>query len=399
MATVHLSVMDHGEGFLIALRQALLDFEKMHHAKVEVEVIPWRGAWNRIVQIGLYKSGPELSEVGTSWVGDLVGMNSLRQFPSAQVNLTGGPGVFLPPSWRSAILQGSLDAAQEGSAWAIPWTIDPRLLYFRTDRLLAAGIDASTAFATPHALAQTLERLEASGDPMPWAVPSKRSRISLHNMASFVWAAGGGFLTPDLRSTAFATPESKTGFVQYLQLARFLHENARGIDDNDIDAKFWQGHSAITLSGPWLMNITPATLRNQVERTLSPGVPFVGGTHLVAWQHLREPRLVNELARFLSSPELLTRVFHPAGMLPARPDVLSQAPFDQDPFNPALATRLLGARSFPSFRLWGLVENRLTDAFAFIWDEILTNPDVDIFAVVSNFLDPLARKLDLTLSD
>jgi hypothetical protein len=62
------------------------------------------------------------------------------------------------------------------------------------------------------------------------------------------------------------------------------------------------------------------------------------------------------------------------------------------------AEGLKTGRAFPTFSLWGLVENKLAEAFTAIWADILLNPTADIHAIVDQHLIEAAQRLNSTLA-
>ena len=107
--------------------------------------------------------------------------------------------------------------------WAVPWWADTRVIYYRRDLWAQAGVDMTqAAFDTPEHLTQTLGQLQAAGVPIPWVVPTHQSRMTVHNVAGWVWGAGGDFVADDGRHVVFEQPEAQAGICAYLDLARFL---------------------------------------------------------------------------------------------------------------------------------------------------------------------------------
>ena len=78
--------------------------------------------------------------------------------------------------------------------------------------------------------------------------------------------------------------------------------------------------------------------------------------------------------------------------------MLAREPFNSDPFYQMAAEGLKVGRAFPTFPLWGLVENKLTEAFTAIWDDILARPEADIHAIVDDQLNDTAQRLSSTLA-
>jgi hypothetical protein len=47
--------------------------------------------------------------------------------------------------------------------------------------------------------------------------------------------------------------------------------------------------------------------------------------------------------------------------------------------------------------LWGLVEEKLNDVLSHLWADLLADPRLDLEKAVAEHLEPLARRLNLTL--
>ncbi len=198
----------------------LKEYENKYGAHTQLQKLTWGSAWAELVHYSIYKTAPDVSEVGSTWIGDLIGMNCLRPFTPAEIASFGGAQAFFPSAWNSGV-------SSTGQVWAIPWLIDSRLLYYRRDLLEKAGIDPVTAFQSHAALVNTLQRLSQAGIEMPWASPTHKTRMSLHNVATWIWGAGGDFVSPDGKRTLFNSPEALKGFEQYFELGRFLSPNAK----------------------------------------------------------------------------------------------------------------------------------------------------------------------------
>lgn len=63
------------------LRPLLDQFEIQHKCHVRVNALSWGSAWTDLVKTALYGSGPDVSEIGTTWCASFVAMNALRPLP------------------------------------------------------------------------------------------------------------------------------------------------------------------------------------------------------------------------------------------------------------------------------------------------------------------------------
>jgi multiple sugar transport system substrate-binding protein len=371
----------------------LEQFQAEQHLSVQLHRLSFDTGWSELVKFALYNDGPDLSEIGSAWVGDLVAMNALHPLNAAEIKALGGPAAFVPSAWRGGMLAGS------PQLWAVPWTTGARLLFYRRDLLQRAGVPEATAFQTTEHLAHTLNRLEAAGVKLPWTVPTSLTHTTLLNAASWVWEAGGDFLTPDGRQTLFNHPAARAGLRAYFELGHFLGAEAQGRTASDSDKLFlFADDVGVTLSGPWLFGAERAQEIKDLGVALPPGASYVGGSYLVVWGHSRKKEAALKLIEFLTRREAQVNFSQAVGLLPARLEALASPPFSTDPFWQMAVNGLHTGRSFPVTRSWGLAEDRLTKALSGLWDEFLANPQVDLESALAQRLEPLAKRLDLILS-
>jgi multiple sugar transport system substrate-binding protein len=395
MLEIELSIMGRDAGPVGDIRPLLDQFEKEQHFHVRLTVLSWETAWAELVKVALYGHGPDVSEIGTTWIGNLIAMNTLRPFTPAELNVLGGSAAFLPSSWQSSTVIGEKDVC------AVPWLADSRLIYYRHDLLDKAGVDPATAFNSPRQLALTLGRLSDHGIDLPWVVPSRYSARTLHGIASWVWAAGGDFVTADGKRVIFDQPQARAGMQAYFELYRYLAPEARYLTGSQSDAFFLQRQVAVTITGSWLMlfnrNLNPTAVANW-GLALPPGTPFVGGSNLVVWQHTRHEREALKLVKFLTSKQVQL-IYNPRiGLLPVRLETLAEPSFTDDPVNALMGQVVRAGRSFPSLRAWGLIEDKLSSALTQVWAEILESSAPDIDALLNKYLLPLAEQLNNTLN-
>jgi len=396
MAELELSIMSRGPTTIADLQPLLDQFEAEQRVHVRVRVLNWDTAWADLLKVALYQYGPDVSEIGTTWLSSFVAMDALQPFGGSGTSVAGDPSAFLSSSWQSGMLAQRL--GEPALPWAIPWWADTRIIYYRRDILAQAGVDlVQSAFDSPVHLAQTLGQLQAAGVPIPWVVPTHQSRMTVHNVAGWVWGAGGDFIADDGRHVLFDQAKARTGICAYLDLARFLAEPARGLDDTQSDGLFHQGQAAAVISGPWLLQFASPEVIAQVGMAFPPGIPFVGGSHLVLWKHAVHDAAAVKLIRFLTGQHVQSSFGRRAGLLPTRHDVLSNPPFSDDPLYQVVAQGLRMGRSFPSVPLWGLVEEKLNEVLGHLWADLLADLHLDLGKAVAEHLEPLARRLNLTL--
>ncbi len=376
-----------------AIRPLLNQFEADYGVRVRLRLLSWDTAWSDLVKVALYGDGPDVSEIGSTWLGDLVAMNALRPFAEAEIAALGRPGAFLPSAWQGGRLAG------QNQTWAIPWLAGARLVFWRRPLFAAAGLEPRASFKSAAEIETVLARLAGSGVPVPWTVPTGLTHTSLLNAASWVWAAGGDFVTPDGKRTLFSQPAARAGLRDYFALGHYLAPSVRRLTGLQPDDQFLaQAGTAVTISGSWLFRVLRERgLAGEVGLALPPGASFVGGSHLVIWKHTRHPQAVLDLVNFLSEGRTQIAYGQRVGLLPTRLDALTGEPFAGDDWWQLAIRGLKTGRSFPVTRSWGLMEDRLTRELKALWDEVLVDPELDLEAAIARHLEPLAMRLDLVL--
>jgi multiple sugar transport system substrate-binding protein len=322
-------------------------------------------------------------------------MAALEAFSSRSINAIGGKDTFLPSLWDSSLVFG------QPQIWAIPWLADTRILFFRRDLLQQADIDEDAAFNSPDALENTLLELQKSGIYMPWVIPTGQTRMTIHHIASWIWGAGGNFLSEDGNKALLNEREALDGLTKYFRLARFLATEAQHKDDVESDRLYWSGKAAITMSGTWLLTEkdTPESVRVNTGFISPPGVPFIGGSHLVIWRHSKEKQEASLLIRYLEESDVQMAYSKSLGLLPANLDLISSPTFNDDPQYKRMIERLKVGRSFRSVPLWGMVENRISATLSGLWAAILNNQNADVGEIVKQHITPLNRKINLILQE
>ena len=357
--------------------------------------IPWFGSWKQILQIAAYQKGPDVSEVGNTWLENLEEMHVLRAFEAQEVEALGGSASFLPATWKMY---------EYGRApLSIPWTVDTRLFFYRKDLLAKAGISEVGAFATLESTLETLRSLRESG-VAEYPLGMSTGDIIIHNLASWVWCSGGDFHSPDGRRITLLEPEAREGLLAFFRLHKYLHPEGRRRGSTTNDDLFYQGKIPVLFSGHWNLGV----IRNEVGRSLPevkdnlgialpPGnVSYLGGAHLVVWQHSVYHEENLRLIAYLTSTELLTDMVE-RGIFPARDDILSSPLINNDPLHRLLADCFRRGRTIHTTYRWGAVEVRINEFVLDLFTDLFANPELNLVREMDMRLRALSEKTERTI--
>ena len=393
MEEITFSFHKHGVRSVETLSRLLGEFEQQYGIRVHLEVIPsWMVGWSRLMEIALYHSGPDISEVGDTWVGDLVRMEALRPFKQKEVNEITQGARYFDAVWRSS----TWDEYGTPTVYSMPLVSDVRVVYYRRDLLEKAGVNEATAFEDFAHFEKTLSSLKEKGIPIPLALPTRNSHLTIQYLASWIWGAGGDFLSPDGTSLAFDQPQALEGCKTYFRLVHYLGPEARDLEESGEEVVFGSGKAAILPSGFWILsNELAPEVRKNLGVVPMPGIPFVGGHHVIIWNHSRHEVSAIKLIEFLHT-EAVGKVLYPWFGLPISENGWTDPPFDSELYQ-VFKTSLQKGRGFPTARLWGLVEKRLMDTYSDIWAEVLKAPESQLDTIVETRLNNLAHRLQLSM--
>jgi len=395
MVEIEFSVMEGVEGDVKHLQPLLDAFKKQYNIHVNLTGINWTDGWTEIAKFGIYGHGPDVSSIGTSWIGSLASMQALRPFSSQQVRALGGADAFFESNWRAGLLPN------DPNPWAIPWLGDALVIYFWKDALENIGIrDFRAAFARDAAFVDTLEKLRKNGYEYPLALTITNNSVILQEAAHWVWSAGGDFISPDSKQVIFNKPAALEGFKRYFSLRRFISPASQVTAF--VGDSFMERKAIVHLAGPWLGNIGRVQhpeWGGQLGIAQVPGITFSGGSSFVIWQYSTHHQEAFELVRFLSSQPTRIPASPHSHEPPTRRDAINMPSVEYDPFHRTYLQALQTGRSFPTIRLWGSVEEKLIGEISNIWKELFANPDQDLDACLHKHLDPLAHRLNLVLKN
>jgi multiple sugar transport system substrate-binding protein len=394
MREVTLSLYDRGGGDNLAIQPLLDAFEHKHRIHVNLQLYGWHESWAKQVETALYGHGPDISEVGSTGVLDFVRMNSVNSLSPSELNLIGSEKDFFPTNWRSGVVTGPSD--DNPVAWAIPWTADLRLVFFRRELLEQAKVDPDAGFKDIETIDETIAKLSGVSE-LPLALTTLSTQVNLHNLASWLWDAGGDLMAPDGKSVAFDGEKALRGMHYFFRLGRYLPAELHKTNQDQTDQLFISGKAAAIFGGYWIglhALSKPAPIAD-LGIAAMPGASFVGGTNLLIWKHAQEREGAILLLDFLVKHSAEHRLF-PIFGLPAYIPAWEKVDFIRQPYSTILLDALQKGRTFPVGELWGLVEKRLVDAIPMVWEKVLASSENDVDKVLTDTIIPLAKRLNMS---
>jgi multiple sugar transport system substrate-binding protein len=386
---------------LQSLRGLLASFERERQIQISLGRVGWDRAWQVLLMDAVEGKGPHVSQIGSTWAATMAMLDALRVFKPDDIASIGGVSRFLASAWET------VKFADRPEVWAMPWSIYTFVLYYRRDILEKADIDPNIAFATPLTMHETFAKLNQNGIA-PWAFPSLHPYADLvHIASSWARANGGDFISANGREPLFAKPEASAGLVDFFGLFPFIPLGLRGLDVEKCIQAFARGEVAAVIGGVEIGNelmespYASPEMRGNVAVTTLPGVPWIGGDHLVVWKNVladaEREKAALELVRYLSERETQIQLFNAENILPARSDAYDELSFPLETTASTVQKILKTGRPHPALRLWRRIEAFLDEMLLDIGSTVLRQHSLPPADTTMRMLNEYEQKLSAVL--
>jgi multiple sugar transport system substrate-binding protein len=330
-------------------------FERAHAGtRVQVQQIPWTAAHEKILTAFVGESGPDLAQVGNTWIPELAAIGAIEPLDAY---VAGSRAVlaadFFPGVWQTNVV--------DGHVWGIPWYVDTRLLFYRRDLLAEVGFPEAPR--TWSGWLESMRRLEARAGPegFPLLLPTDEWQP----LVAMALQKGAPLLKDGDRRGFFEDPRFRAAFDVYREIYRRGY--APVVSNSQVGnlyQQFAQGTFCYFITGPWNLGefrrrLPPAMQDRWATAPLPapdgtpwPGVSVAGGASLVIFRSSQQKARAWELIEHLSRTEQQVRFFKLTGDLPTRQSAWSTPELAGDPQSLAFRDQLLRVEPTPKVPEW-----------------------------------------------
>ncbi len=395
--------------------EAILVPFKAQNPDIDVVItsVDWGSAWTKITTAATSGDTPDLVQLGSTWVGSISAMGALEDMKSKTAEI-GGPAAFIPAAWASSGLEGS------GTVTAIPWFMDARALFFRTDvlRQLKLSKDNLKDWGAFEAALTQIKNAEPEIEGVkiaPLGIPGKNDWNVIHNIAPWIWGAGGDFLSKDRKSAAINSEAAAKGLQYYVGLVKkgLIPLDALELNTAQVSSNFNNGSYAMYFDGPYevkTLTLPPeqgGSFGSIASRNFSisayPAGPkgkytFVGGSDLAMFKNSKHKEESWKVIKFLVGYKPQVNYAKATGFLPATKAAFSDPYFSSDPYRAVFKEAVKYGKTYPCVSSWGLIEPILTRRLGIMWDHILAAEDEEVPSVVKQDLESAAKEINSVLN-
>jgi multiple sugar transport system substrate-binding protein len=277
--------------------------------KVNVTAIPWDAAHNKYQTAIAGGTTPDVAQMGTTWMADFAGA-----FDPTPASID-----------TSGMFEGSKGStAVNGTTYGVPWYVDTRVVYYRTDLAAKAGYSSPPAtWDEFKAMAKAMQTKAGA----KWGISlNPGGADSFQSALPFVWSAGTSLMSPDATKWTLNTPQMIDALTYYQS---FFTE---GIADKNISTAAGAREAAFVKGSTPMLIDAPAAI-GQLDQAGGPefsskygvmrfpkqnsSTSFVGGSNLVAFKNSKNRDAAWRLIQWLSQPKVQTSWYKMTGDLPA----------------------------------------------------------------------------------
>jgi multiple sugar transport system substrate-binding protein len=336
------------------VKELLPEFHARHPGiEVYVQQLPWTAAHEKLLTAYAGDSLPDLCQLGNTWLPEFTALGALVPLDE-RVAASGLPR----DDYFTGILDTNVMPTRQGHRlYGLPWYVDTRLMFYRSDLLRGAGITRP-----PQSWPEWLTAMRAIrrrggergyGVLLPLNEPDPLFALALQQ---------GALLADDDTRGAFSKPAFRRALDFYAGIFREgLAPATTSTQISNVWDEFARGLFTFYVSGPWnigeFRRRLPAELQaNWTTAPLpgpdGPGVSTAGGSSLVIFERSARKQAAWQLIQYLSEPATMQRFHALTGNLPPRRSAWDSPALANDAASRAFADQLERVRAAPKIPEW-----------------------------------------------
>ncbi|MFJ4108855.1 extracellular solute-binding protein [Oerskovia enterophila] len=320
--------------------------EENPDAKVQVTTIPWADVMTKFQTAVAAGTVPDAIMIGTSFMPTMVSTGGLAPVPDGLVDSDD----FVEGAAASTVA--------DGVEYGVPWYVETRVMYYRSDLAEAAGVAAPTTWEELTAFAQAMK---ANGSTYGLQLPMGDAEDSTQVILPFYSQAGGSIFN----EAGDAYDLDNQAMIDALNYyASFFTEGLSplaGYGDTQNSA-FVDGSDPAFISGPWMVNVL-ADMQGEdwVEQNVATvPVPagtanndsYIGGAHLGVFNEAKNADGAWKLVRWLAEPETQQEWYAATNDLPAVNSAWDDEALTANPRTQVLQEQLKNTIAPPTVPSW-----------------------------------------------
>ena len=322
--------------------------------KVINQAIPWGDAHEKLITAIVGNVPPDICQLGTTWMPEFQAMGA---FEPLDDHIKNSKTIKLGDIYDGALMSNRYD----GRYYGLPWYVDTRVFYYRTDILAASGYDKfpenwDDFTAMLRKLKADFHKKGIKGYPA-W-LPATDSFYFL----TLMWQNGTDLLDPENKKCIVDNPAAVNALTEY---AGLFDEKLGPFNDPLLEDKaFEKGICPIFTSGPWTMTdmdkYTPQLSGKWTTAKMPKklnSMSFIGGCNFVIFRDSKRKSESFRLIEFMSRPDIQAEWYRISKDLPPNKLAWNYEVVFSNPKLKAFKEQLSETRTPPTVGEWAQLDS------------------------------------------
>jgi len=311
-------------------------------AKVTITPVPWDGAHNKLSAAIAGQQTPDVTMLGTTWIGEFAKTGALDVVPPDFVDKAD----FFPGAWETGVV--------DGTSYSVPWYVETRLLY--VNKAVAEKAGVTEAPKTWDELKQAVKDLQAKGGAKWGTYLQPGQQGAWQTVMPFVWQNGGDIY--DGSKFTLDTPEVTEALEYYKSFYDEGLSTKDRLREGETEPKVLSGEIASFVSGPWHIALLDE-LGGKGKYDLWPmpsgagdATSFIGGSNMSVFKNTKNRDAAWKFVSYLMRPDVQVKWYQTVSDLPSVQAAWDDKALADDPQLKVFGDQLDKAKAPPSIPTW-----------------------------------------------
>jgi len=328
-------------------------FERQHPSiKLDIQTIPWTAAQEKLISAYASRNLPDVFQLGNTWIPQFAALNTLEALNTRiDTSRSISSAAYFRGIWQTNII--------DSLVYGIPWYIDTRVLFYRTDLLKQAGFTRPPrTWQALYTMAKAIKKQSRSGQYALYLPTNEWAPFVIFGLQN-----GASLLKENSTRGNFESPAFLRAFEF---LIRFYHEDLAPLGFTQITnvyQAFARGTFVFYISGPWNLPQFKRWMSDSLrDRWMTAPLPaphadtigcsLAGGSSLVLNRHSPRKQAAWTFIEFLSLAQTQVKFYELMNDLPARKAAWKDPHLKEDPYLRAFYQQLHHVKPLPKIPEW-----------------------------------------------
>lgn len=311
-------------------------------AKVTVTAVPWDGAHNKIATAIAGGQTPDVSMLGTTWMGEFAKTGALDVVPADLID----EKAFFEGAWQTGVV--------DETSYGVPWYVETRLLY--VNKAVAARAGVTEAPKTWDDLKSAVTALQQQGGAQ-WGIYLQPGQTGAWQSAMpFVWQNGGEVLDGD--AFALDSPAATAGLEYWSSFFTDGLSTKDQLRGGEWEPQFVSGGIGSFVSGPWHIGVLDELGGAgtfdlwPMPQGSSSATSFIGGSNLTVFKDAKNRDGAWKFVEYLMRPDVQVKWYQTVNDLPSVRAAWDDPALADDAMLTMFGDQLEDAKAPPSIATW-----------------------------------------------